>query len=123
MHNILLIEDDESIALMITMALAKYGFNVEIASDGKEGVKKFKEGCYDLVITDISMPRLNGTGVVQYVRKSNKKCTPVIGISGTPWLFGEGDFDAVLSKPFSIIELVNTVNNLTVSALNSTAIS
>jgi DNA-binding response OmpR family regulator len=117
MRNILLIEDDEPIALMITMALAKYGFNVEIATDGKEGLKKFENNSFDLVITDIRMPRLNGNGVVQYIRSSKKKCIPVIGISGTHWLFGDGDFDAVLSKPFSIIKLVDTINSLTASAL------
>ena len=121
MRSILVIDDVEQVVFVITMALAKYGFIVEIASDGLEGIKKFDEGRFDLVITDICMPGLNGNAVVQYVRNSEKHFTPVLGISGTPWLFGDAGFDAVLSKPFSIKELVDTVEILTAEALTSIA--
>jgi len=53
MYNVLIIDDEKSIVSMLTMALAKYGFNAEIAVDGSEGIKKFDEGRFDLVITDI----------------------------------------------------------------------
>ncbi len=86
MRNILVIDDEESILLMFQTALAKFGFNVEIATDGLEGIKKFDDGRFDLVITDILMPSLNGNGVVRHIRNFEKKYTPVIAISGTPWL-------------------------------------
>jgi len=121
MRNILVIDNEESILLMITMALAKYGFNVEIAADGMEGIKKFDEGHFDLVITDILMPGLNGNGVARHIRNSESKYTPVIAISGTPWLVENGDFDAVLPKPVSIQTLVDTVKNLTAAPLNAMA--
>ncbi|MBW1753100.1 MAG: response regulator [Deltaproteobacteria bacterium] len=121
MRNILVIDDEESIVIMITMALARYGFNVEIAADGIEGINKFDEGCFDLIITDIRMPGINGNGVVQHVRNSDKHFTPVIGISGTPWLLEDADFDAVLQKPFTIKTLVDTVYNLMTATLCSIA--
>jgi len=121
MHSILVIDNEESILLMITMALAKCGFNVEIAADGLEGIKKFDEGSFDLVVTDILMPRLNGNGVIQHIRNSEKKYTPVIAMSGTPWLVKNGDFDAVLPKPTSIQTLVDTVKNLTTTPLSAMA--
>ena len=113
MHNILVIDDEESIVSMFTMALIRFGFSVETAIDGIEGIKKFDEGKYDLVITDIQMPALDGNGVVKHIRNSEKRYTPVIATSGTPWLLVNGDFDAVLSKPTSIKTLFDTVKNVT----------
>ena len=112
MCDVLVIDDEESILLMITIALAKFGFTVEIATDGSEGIKKFFEGNYGLVITDIQMPGPDGNDVVRHIRNSNRKSTPVIGISGTPWLLKNSDFDAVLPKPSSIKTLVDTAKNL-----------
>ncbi len=117
MRNILVIDDDESIVIMLAMALARFGFNVETAADGIEGIKKFDKGCFDLIITDIRMPGLNGNSVVEHVRNSAKQFTPVVGISGTPWLLEDSDFDAVLQKPFTIKALVDTVNNLTTAGV------
>ena len=121
MHNILVIDDEESVLLMITMALAKFGFDVEIATDGLEGIKKFDEGRFDLVITDILMPVLDGFGVVRHIRNSERRYTPVIAISGTPWLLVNGDFDAVLSKSILIQTLVDTVKTLTATPLSEMA--
>ncbi len=115
MRNILVIDDEEAIAFMFQTALSKFGFNVEKATDGLEGIKKFDEGNFDLVITDIIMPGLDGNGVVRHIRNSKRQFTPVIGVSGTPWLLEDGHFDAVLSKPSSIITLVDTVKSLTSS--------
>ena len=97
---------------MLTMALIRFGFSVETAIDGIEGIKKFDEGNYDLVITDIQMPALDGNGVVKHIRNSEKRYTPVIAISGTPWLIANCDFDAILPKPTSIKTLVDTVENV-----------
>ena len=121
MNNILVIDDEESVLLMITMALAKFGFDVEIATDGLEGIKKFDEGRFDLVITDILMPVLDGFGVVKHIRNSERRYTPVIAISGTPWLLVNGDFDAVLSKSILVQTLVDTVKTLTATPLKELA--
>ncbi len=113
MQNILIIDDEKSILHVLTLVLTKFGFNVETASDGLEGIKKFDECHFDAVITDIRMPALDGNGVVKHIRNSERQYTPVIGISGTPWLLQDSDFDAVLSKPASIKTLVDTVKNIT----------
>ncbi len=123
MGKILVIDDEEQVVLLLTMALSKCGFNVEIATNGVEGIKKFDEGHFDLVITDILMPGLGGNDVVKYVRNSEKYFTPVIGISGTPWLREDAYFDAVFNKPFSIEVLVDTVRNLAATTLSSLSVS
>ena len=113
MCTILVIDDEKGILRVIEEALTKFGHDVEIAIDGIEGVEKFDHGSYDMVITDLRMPGLDGKGVVRHIRNSHKNSIPVIGISGTPWLIQDSDFDAVLSKPFPLQDLVESVKKLT----------
>ena len=113
MYNILVIDDEEAIRSTFTMALTKFGFNVSSASNGLEGIEKFDESKFDLVITDINMPVLDGIGVVRNIRKSEKQNTPVIGVSGIPDLLKDGDFDATFQKPTSLKTLIDTVKNIT----------
>jgi CheY-like chemotaxis protein len=113
MCTILVIDDEKGILRVIEEALTKFGHDVELAFDGIEGVEKFDHGSYDMVITDLRMPGLDGKGVVRHIRNSHKNSIPVIGISGTPWLIQDSDFDAVLSKPFPLQDLVESVKKLT----------
>ena len=112
MYNILVIDDEKSISEILCHALMRFGFRVDTAANGKEGIAKFDKDLFDLVITDICMSGLDGLGVVQHIRNSLRGSTPVIGISGTPRLLQDGDFDAVLPKPFSIMKLTDTVKHL-----------
>ncbi|MEA1883620.1 MAG: hypothetical protein U9N62_03760 [Thermotogota bacterium] len=60
---------------------------------------KFDNNNFDLVITDICMPKIDGNGVAMHISISGKQYTPVIGISGTPWLAEPDDFEkAFLDK-------------------------
>jgi CheY-like chemotaxis protein len=113
MCTILVIDDEKGILRVIQEALTKFGHDVEIALDGIEGIQKFDDGSYDMVITDLRMPRLDGKGVVQHIRNSRKNSVPIIGISGTPWQTQDSGFDAVLSKPFPLQDLVESVKKLT----------
>ena len=112
MRNILVIDDEESILDFVKTSLTNFGYNVEIAVDGKDGIEKFKHSFFDAVITDISMPKLDGNGVARFIRKSKRKGTPIIAITGTPWLVEEKAvyFNSVLQKPFTIKTLVDTVS-------------
>jgi len=117
-QNILVIEDEKSISDIVRQALMRFGFTVDTAASGLEGIAKFDDKSFDLVITDICMAGLNGIGVVQHIRNSLRRSTPIIGMSGTPRFLQEGDFDVVLSKPFSIKILTSTVKTLTRTVLN-----
>lgn len=98
---------------MLKRALILFGFRVETASTGEEGIEKFEHTSFDIVITDILMPGMDGVGVLKYIRNSDRADTPVIGISGTPWLLQKEKFDLVLDKPFSIKTLAASVKQLT----------
>ena len=109
---VLAIDDEKAILDMLKRALDLYGFRVEIASTGEEGIEKFEHTIYDIVVTDILMPGIDGVGVLKFIRNSDRADTPVIGISGTPWLLQKEKFDLVLDKPFSIKTLAASVKQL-----------
>ncbi len=113
MRNILVIDDEEAIVDTLYKVLNRFGFTVSTAGSGSEGIVKFDKGTFDLVITDIRMPGVDGNGVVRHIRRSRRKATPVIGISGTPWLLEKRRFDAILPKPFTIKKLTDAVKDLT----------
>jgi CheY-like chemotaxis protein len=91
--------------------LTRFGHNVETAGDGQEGIEKFDVGNFDIVITDIRMPGLDGNGVVKHIRNSNRQSIPVIAISGTPWQLEDANFDMVLPKPFPLKKLVDSIRS------------
>ena len=58
------------------------------------------------------MPGMDGREVARHVRSSRRKTTPIIAISGTPWLLEDSEFDRVLAKPFPLKTLYDTVEHL-----------
>jgi CheY-like chemotaxis protein len=111
MSAILVIDDEKGILQMIRQILTRFGHHVETAADGKEGIQKFDDGNFDIVITDLCMPGIDGNGVVAHIRKSNKQSIPVIAISGTPWELETQNFDMVLPKPFPLKNLVDSIGS------------
>ena len=112
MSTVLVIDDEKGILQIIRQALTKFGHHVETAADGQEGIRKFDDGSFDIVITDIRMPGIDGNGVVKHIRNSEKQSIPVIAISGTPWLMESNAFDMVLAKPFPLKKLVESIGSL-----------
>ena len=112
MLSILIIDDEVEILNAVKLLLKKSGYKVETAINGAEGIRKFDEGVYDLVITDIRMPGKSGHEVLKYIKQSKRKNTPVIGTSGTPWMLNHSDFQSVLPKPFSSHALKKIIRNI-----------
>ena len=67
--KILAIDDSRTIREMLRMALGNAGFDVHLANDGQEGVEVLADVAPDVVITDINMPRLDGFGVIEAIRR------------------------------------------------------
>jgi CheY-like chemotaxis protein len=112
MRNILFIDDDVMMQDIVSQALVSSGYDVEIAGNGQEGIKKFEKGFYDLVITDIFMPGLDGNKVAIHIRNSKRQQTPIIAVSGTPWHLDGWLFDDILVKPFTIKALLKSIDHL-----------
>ncbi|MCD4737057.1 MAG: response regulator [Bacteroidales bacterium] len=81
MKQILIIDDEPQIRSLLTKMLKREGFNVIVASDGKEGMRLFNKEPADLVITDIIMPEKEGIEIIQELRKDHPTL-PIIAISG-----------------------------------------
>ena len=112
MLRILIIDDENSIQKLLYRILKGVGFEVDVASNGYEGIEKYNSNYFDLVITDLEMPYLNGSQVAQNIRKSNRPDTPIIGISGTPELLSEQNFNTIITKPFSIRTFLNEIEKV-----------
>jgi CheY-like chemotaxis protein len=115
MGYILVIDDDENICYILRSFLTEMGYEVKVAHDGEEGIKHFDKGRdFDLVITDIRMPRMGGCEVARYIRGSDRPSTPIVAITG----FSENDiskafFNSLLMKPFNLEALRDVVTSLT----------
>jgi DNA-binding NtrC family response regulator len=110
-----LVVDDEEIIRDFLFEVLNDDFEVTTASDGDEAIDKLKENSFDLVITDIKMPRVSGDEVVRFARQADPEAK-VIVITGYSSLYSVSKSanlgaSAFLSKPFSIKELMLTVSD------------
>lgn len=110
---ILVVDDEQNMRTALFEALTRQGHAVDIAENGEDAVAKFKVRPFDLVITDIRMPRGDGLHVLREVKKSSPQ-TPVVVITGYGTVdsaveaMREGAFDYIM-KPFSLDLIESTV--------------
>jgi DNA-binding NtrC family response regulator len=115
MSQILIIDDERAIRKTLGEILSYEGYKVEEASDGEEGLKKFKEKSYDVVLCDIKMPKLDGIEFLDKAREANPDI-PIIMISGHGTIetaveaVKKGAFDYI-SKPPDLNRLLITLRN------------
>jgi DNA-binding response OmpR family regulator len=121
MFRVLIIDDEEDIVALLRYTLERAFYDVEVAKDGLEGLKKFQNTHFDAVITDIKMPVLDGYHVAHHIRSSDRSCTPIIAISGTRLTVSNGAFNSVLLKPFSLNKLLKLVAAYCTEPLDNTA--
>ncbi|MBL0270560.1 MAG: sigma-54-dependent Fis family transcriptional regulator [Chitinophagaceae bacterium] len=115
MADILIIDDEKAIRKTLTEILSFEGYKIEEAADGEEGLRKFKEKNYDLVLCDIKMPKLDGIEFLQKAGESNPDI-PIIMISGHGNIetaveaVKKGAYDYI-SKPPDLNRLLITIRN------------
>ncbi len=84
--SILIIEDEQLITKSLSRLLKKEGYNAVITNSGKEALEKIKEQDFDLVVSDIRMPDLDGIETIKEIRKylaaNHKAAIPEILITG-----------------------------------------
>ena len=118
--NILLVEDEVSLAMIVKDALEEEGYEVAIARDGLEGLEQYFREHPALIIADVMMPEVDGFEMVRRIRRMDKE-VPVLFLSARSSVddivfgFGLGAND-YLRKPFSLRELIARVKALTVKS-------
>ena len=81
-QRILLVEDNENNRYLARYLLERAGFEIEVATDGKQGLEKARAGGFDLVILDIQMPEMDGYEVAAALRSAPATAhVPLVGVS------------------------------------------
>ncbi len=120
--KILLVEDEKKIADTLSKGLMELSYHVQTAYDGKIGLKLFNSGNFDLVITDINMPGVNGYDLCKIIRSSDQQI-PIImltALNATDDKIEGFDMgaDDYLIKPFEFKELLVRIRALLKRTMN-----
>lgn len=114
--DVLLVEDEETLALIIKDTLEGQGFAIRLAENGEEGIEKFFEEKPDVLVADVMMPRMDGFEMVRRIRRQDKQ-TPVLFLTARSatndvvegFELGGNDY---LKKPFGMQELIVRIKAL-----------
>lgn len=112
MQNILIVEDDMDIQELLREFLKEAGYEVTSASDGIEAMDLFAKNEFDLILLDIMLPKIDGFGVCELIRKQSQ--VPIIMLTA---LGGEEEqirgldlqVDDYITKPFSVPILIRKI--------------
>lgn len=112
--TILVIDDDDRVRTLLRDILVFGGHQVIEASDGILGMQYLEQGKFDMVLTDLGMPVMNGWEVAKWVKRKTPQ-TPVGLITG--WGINleeekikESGVDLIIGKPFQVSEILDAVN-------------
>ncbi|MEA3554944.1 MAG: response regulator [Campylobacterota bacterium] len=115
--KILFVEDETDLVTIISDTLNKLKANFETAENGQVALEKFKEhNDFDLIVTDINMPIMNGLELIKNIREFNKEIPVIIMSAHTEPEYiksaEELGIDNYLLKPFDFIKFINIISTL-----------
>lgn len=117
-ESILVVDDEASVRETTRATLEAYGYSVITADNGKEAIELYSENVEKIrvVITDMIMSAIAGPETIQAIRKINPLIR-IVAVSGLMEIdklksFAEGHVDAYLSKPYTAVELLNTIHEV-----------
>ncbi|MCB9097611.1 MAG: response regulator [Arcobacter sp.] len=114
--NVLYVEDSFSVQQQTMKMLSSFFKNIELANNGKIALEVFEKYDFDLIITDIKMPLLDGIGFIETIRNSDKKI-PIIVLSA----HDDKDYflksinagiDGYILKPYTLEQIIQTLSNI-----------
>lgn len=122
--NVLLVEDEQTLAMIIKDTLEGQNFIIHTASDGEEGLRLFFDIRPDVLVADVMMPRMDGFEMVRRIRQTDKG-TPVLFLTARSAIndvvegfeLGANDY---LKKPFGMQELIIRIKALVGKAFSFT---
>lgn len=114
--KILLVEDEENLALGLEYNLIEEGYDVLLAKDGREALKLFDENEFDLIVLDIMLPYFNGFEIAKHVREINPQM-PILMLTARTQVEDrvkglELGADDYLTKPFHLKELLLRIKGM-----------
>jgi len=118
MANVLVVDDSASMRQMVLFTLKNAGHTVAEAVDGQQGLDMAKTQKYDLVLTDVNMPNMDGISLSKALRaQPNTKFTPILMLTTESGLDKKQEGKAAgvtgwIVKPFNPTQLITTVNKV-----------
>jgi CheY-like chemotaxis protein len=117
--RILVIDDEETVRDVLSQILSQINYRVTTAKNGEEGFRLFKEGEFDMVLTDLGMPGMSGWEVCKAIKKMNPR-TPVGMITGWGVMvdqvkMDESGIDFLIPKPFQFNQISRVVGEAVAS--------
>lgn len=112
MTNILVIDDDPMCLEPLQQLLMRQGFKVETAPNGQEGLRLLQQNQPDLVITDLSMPELEGRSVIQALRNETPEVKIIVMTGDYDRAEADTDAQELLKKPLVFSELLDSIQQL-----------
>ena len=116
--KILIADDEQNIVISLEFLMKREGYQVEVANDGEEAVRRIRASRPDLVLLDVMMPKKSGFEVCQEIRSDPEMAgirILMLTAKGRDTEVAKGlalGADAYMTKPFSTRELVDQVRNL-----------
>ncbi|MDY0111210.1 MAG: ATP-binding protein [Candidatus Krumholzibacteria bacterium] len=119
--NVLLVEDNPINQVFGRMLLQKQGCRVTVADNGREGLQRAKAQTYDVILSDVQMPLMDGLDMTRAIRahETTSGChVPIIGVTAHAMAPDRerclaSGMDAYITKPINAAELVRTIGELT----------
>lgn len=113
MACVLVVDDDAGVREIVSRMLQKYQHCVELAEDGSEALGKLTDCHFDLVVSDLKMPVMDGDTLLMNMRAQGDE-TPFLMMSGHVQCAGSTPFlvDDFLPKPFMLADLMEKVETL-----------
>ncbi len=110
--RILVVDDEQQITLVLRSGLTKHGYDVRVAAEGESALELFQAWTPDLVVTDLSMPNMNGLELCRRLRTISTVPIIVLSVKGDETVKVEAldaGADDYVTKPFGIGELLARV--------------
>ena len=121
MYRILVVEDEDDIQKILENYLIDQGYAVTLAYDGVDGIAKFHNGEFDLVLLDVMMPKIDGFGVCELIRReSNVPIIMLTALDEEAYQIKGFDMNAddYVTKPFSIPILLRKLQVISYKTLS-----
>jgi CheY-like chemotaxis protein len=119
-ERILVVDDNNVLLIVISKMLSRLGYEVSSADSGESGLKIILKSRFDIVLSDYEMPGMDGVAFACSIKKSFPRTRVVIMTgAGKETVFSRNStaVDEVISKPFTLAQIDETIQNLSGKAL------
>ncbi len=118
--RILVVDDEPAVADTIRMVLASSGHKIDLAEDGETALRVYEAGKYDLVITDMSLQKMNGLELAKNIRERSARQPIILVTAYADSLRADGkklaNIDGLLDKPFALQDLQDALSRVFAAA-------